>query len=270
MVALRFYLPLYLKLVSARLRSDMQYRVSFSAEIVGTFLIAALDFAMVAILLTRFRAIGGWTLPEVLFLYGTSSVSFAIAELLVGGYEDFEAWVVRGEFDQILLRPLPITFQMLTARFQTRRFGRLAQGIIALAVACSLLTLHWGPVEVAFFATMLTSGALLFMAIFIAGAATSFWAPQAHEAVNIFSYGGQFMTSYPMSIYQEWLVSLFTFVIPMAFINYYPSLYLLGKPDPFGLPAFMPFLAPLVAVLAFRVALAFWLVGVRRYQSTGT
>ena len=54
------------------------------------------------------------------------------------------------------------------------------------------------------------------------------------------------MTSYPMHIYQEWLVSLFTFIIPMAFINYYPALYLLDKPDPFGLPPFMPFLSPIV------------------------
>jgi ABC-2 type transport system permease protein len=104
----------------------------------------------------------------------------------------------------------------------------------------------------------------------VVGATTSFWAPQAHEAVNIFSYGGQFMTSYPMHIYQEWMLSVFTFLIPMAFINYYPSLYLLGKPDPLGLPSFMPFLSPLVAIVAFRLAIAFWRKGVGRYQSTGT
>ena len=48
--------------------------------------------------------------------------------------------------------------------------------------------------------------------------------------------------------------SVFTFVIPMAFINYYPALYLLGKPDPTGMPAWLPFIAPLVALLVFAVA----------------
>jgi ABC-2 type transport system permease protein len=56
----------------------------------------------------------------------------------------------------------------------------------------------------------------------------------------------------------------------MAFINYYPSLYLLDKPDPFGLPAWVPFLAPLVALISLRLALAAWQVGVRHYQSTGS
>jgi ABC-2 type transport system permease protein len=44
----------------------------------------------------------------------------------------------------------------------------------------------------------------------------------------------------------------------------------LGKPDPFGLPAWLPFLAPVVAVIAFAAAIMFWRVGVRRYQSTGS
>lgn len=264
------YLGLYFRLVSSRVRSQMQYRVSFVAETTGTLLVTALDFAMVVILLTRFRAIGGWTLGEVAFLYGASAVSFALAEILIGGFEDFESWVVRGEFDQLLLRPLPITFQMLTAHFATRRVGRLVQGLFALGVALALLKPAWSAGQWAFFPVMLAGGMLLFMAVFVIGATTSFWAPQAHEAVNIFSYGGQFMTSYPMHIYQQWLITLFTFLIPMAFINYYPSLYLLGKPDPLGLPAFMPFLSPVVAVIAFRLAIALWRRGVGHYQSAGT
>jgi ABC-2 type transport system permease protein len=264
------YVQLYFRLVFSRIRSQMQYRVSFTAELLGNGLITALDFAMVAILLTRFRAIGGWTLAEVAFLYGASAVSFSLAELLVGGFDDFESWVVRGEFDQLLLRPLPITFQMITARFQTRRFGRLTQGLVALVLSLLLLEPSWDAGQLAFFPVMLLGGMVLFTAIFVVGATTSFWAPQAHEAINIFSYGGQFMTSYPMHIYQEWMLSLFTFVIPMAFINYYPSLYLLGKPDPLGLPSFMPLLSPLVAIVALWLAITFWRRGVMHYQGTGT
>ena len=162
----RGYASLYFRLVSSRIRSQMQYRVSFVAETIGTLLITALDFAMVVILLTRFRAIGGWTLAEVAFLYGTSAVSFALAELLIGGFEDFEAWVVQGEFDQLLLRPLPITFQMITSRFPTRRFGRLAQGLVALVISLVLLKPGWNTAQILFFPVMIVGGMLLFMAIF--------------------------------------------------------------------------------------------------------
>lgn len=84
------YLSLYRHLVAAQLRSAMQYRASFLAELVGNLLVTGLDFALVAILLLRFNAIGGWTMAEVLFLYGTSAVSFSLAELAVGAFDNFE------------------------------------------------------------------------------------------------------------------------------------------------------------------------------------
>lgn len=267
---MRHTLALYFRLLGAQLRSEMQYRASFVAELLGNLFITGLDFALVAILLLRFNVIGGWRLPEVIFLYGTSAVSFSLAELFVGAFDNFETWVVRGEFDRVLLRPLPVMFQMLTGAFASRRIGRLAQGLIALGWAFVLLHPVWDAGRWLFFAVMLAGGALFFMAIFILGATLSFWSPQMHEVANIFTYGGQFMTSYPMHIYEAWLRSLFTFVIPMAFINYYPALFLLGKPDPFGLPDWLPFLAPVIATVVFQGATVVWRVGVRHYQSTGS
>ncbi len=267
---MRYYLSLYFRLIGAQVRSEMQYRTSFIADLLGNLLVTGLDFAMVVILLNRFSTIGGWALAEVAFLYGTSAVSFSLAELCAGLFDDFDNLVVRGEFDRLLIRPLPTAFQMFSGAFQLRRFGRLLQGAAALGVAFWQLQPHWDAGRWLFFGLMLGGGTLFFTAIFILGATSAFWSPQSNEVANIFTYGGQFMTSYPMHIYQAWLRSIFTFVIPMAFVNYYPALYLLGKADPFGLPAWTPFLSPLIALLVFRLSLAAWQMGVRRYQSTGS
>lgn len=261
---------LYLRLLGARIRSEMLYRASLLAETFGAMLISVLDFIAIVFLLIRFDAIGGWQLAEVAFLYGASSVSFSLAELAAGGFDIFDRMVVHGEFDRLLLRPLGLVFQMLTEAVALRRLGRLAQGLAALIFALVSLRPAWGLGDQLFFAVMLLGGALLFMAIMIVGAAACFWSPQTSEVTNIFSYGGLFMTSYPLSIYEQWMRSIFTFVIPLAFVNYYPALHLLGKPDPFGLPGWMPFLAPVAALTAFAGALAAWRLGVRRYQSTGS
>ncbi len=263
-------LRLYLRLASARLRSDMQYRFSFSAQILGNFLITILDFLAIVILLNRFLRIGTWNLADVALLYATSAISFSLAELLMGDFDDFDRLVIRGEFDRVLLRPLGAALQVAAGGFQIRRLGRLLQGLLALAVALALLRPAWGPERWAFLGITIAGGAAIFAAVLIAGAATAFWTPQTGEVVNIFTYGGQFMISYPMSIYEEWLRIFFTCLVPLAFVNYYPTLYLLGKPDPLGLPAWLRFAAPLVAGLALAAALAFWRRGVRQYQSTGS
>jgi ABC-2 type transport system permease protein len=267
---MRAMLRLYFRLIGAQIRSEMQYRASLVAETVGAFAITALDFVAIVILLGRFQEIDGWTLPEVAFLYGVSTISFSIAELNAGGYDYFEQMVVRGDFDRLLVRPLGTVFQMLTEAWPLRRFGRLAQGVIAFGFAMTLLRPEWDAFHWVFLAVTICGGALLFFAIFVIGATACFWTPQTSELTNVFSYGGQFMTSYPMSIYERWMRAFFTFVIPMAFINYYPSLYLLDKPDPFGLPAWMPFLSPFVAVIVLLSALAIWRFGVSHYQSTGS
>ena len=88
--------------------------------------------------------------------------------------------------------------------------------------------------------------------------------------MNIFTYGGAEMMSYPMNIYPDWMRKFFTYILPAIFINYYPALFILDKPDPLGMAGFAAFLSPLVSFSVFGFSLAFWKFGLRHYQSTGT
>ncbi len=78
------------------------------------------------------------------------------------------------------------------------------------------------------------------------------------------------MVSYPMTIYQGWFKHFFIFVVPLAFVTYFPALYFLGKPDALGLPAVFQFLPPPAAAAFLALARAVWSFGVRHYQSTGS
>jgi ABC-2 type transport system permease protein len=107
-------------------------------------------------------------------------------------------------------------------------------------------------------------------ALFIVGATITFWTVQSVEAINILTYGGVEMMSYPVQIYPPWMRFFFMYIIPFVFLNYSPALYFFDKPDPLHLPPFAPFLAPLVAVILFALALRFWEFGMDHYQSTGS
>lgn len=88
--------------------------------------------------------------------------------------------------------------------------------------------------------------------------------------MNIFTYGGSEMVSYPMHIYPRWLRQIFTFFIPATLINYFPALYFLDRQAPFFVPTIAPFLAPLAGISMMGAALLFWHYGVKQYQSTGS
>jgi ABC-2 type transport system permease protein len=59
------------------------------------------------------------------------------------------------------------------------------------------------------------------------------------------------------------------FLIPIAFVSYVPSLYILGKDDALDLPRALQFASPVVAVIACVAGGLMWRFAVRRYRSVG-
>ena len=74
---------LYVRLVGAQLRSQMQYKVSFLLALVGSFLACVTEFGVVLVLFNRIQLLAGWALAEVALLYGLSGTCFAVAELFL-------------------------------------------------------------------------------------------------------------------------------------------------------------------------------------------
>lgn len=262
-------LALYFVLIGARLRSQMQYKFSFIADFLATFIGMGLEFAGTLVLFTHMPALGGWTLPEVALLYGTAELSFALANMIAEGFDGLSNVIRLGEFDRFLLRPRGVFFQVLASEFALRRLGRIAQAVLVLGAGLWLLQADWGLERWFFLGWTVLGGMLFFIGLFVIGATFAFWTIEGLEAINIFTHGGVTMASYPLNIFAEWLRNFFVFVLPLAFVNFYPVLFLLRKPDPFGLPTFMPFLAFPLCSLVLLIGMAFWRIGVRHYQSTG-
>lgn len=264
-------LKLYLLLIGSRVRSQMQYRASFALELLGFTLVTGLEFATIAILVGRAGSVGGWSLAETALLYGLTSLALSLAEMAGRGFDaPFERMIQQGGFDGILARPLSPFFQVLTAEFQLRRLGRTAQALLVLAYALPRVAITWTPDRLLLVPVTVASGVAIYLALMVAGATITFWTIKTPEVLNIFTFGGMQTASYPLSIYHEWLRSFFLFLVPVGFSNYPAALYLLGRVDPWGLPAWLAWCAPLVAAVFCTLALRFWAYGVGKYASTGS
>ena len=269
---MRHTLGAYRRLLGAQVRSQLQYRTSFVLDLLATMLITLTEFGAIALVFERFGDIQGWTLSEVAFLYGLVELSFGLMDTVFAGFDParFGQEVRKGTFDRLLLRPLPVTWQVLGSDVTLRRLGRVALGIGIFTLALNLNPLVWSVGKLLYLPLVILGMVLFFGGLFIIGSTMTFWTVESFEAMNILTYGGSYLISYPMSIYQEWLRRFFTFVVPAIFLNYYPALYFLDKPDPFGFPTFASFAAPLAGGAVFVVALLFWRFGLRHYKSTGS
>lgn len=252
------------------IRSTMTYRTSFFLSTFGNAAITLLDFVAIAIMFSHVDVLGGFTLPEVALLYGSCSASLGLADLLLGNTDRIGSRIRDGSLDTMLVRPVPVLAQVAADRFALRRLGRIAQGLGLLAWAVSALDLDWTVGKVLLVPVMITAGAAIFGAVMVAGAAFQFLAGDAAEVQNSFTYGGCTMLQYPPTVFGKDLLRGVTFIVPLAFVNWLPALYLLGRPDPLGLPQWVAFVSPLVAFAVFLPASLAWRAGVRSYRSTGS
>jgi ABC-2 type transport system permease protein len=263
-------LAVYRSLVAASMRSQLAYPTSFALQCAAQALVQLQDMVIILVLFSRIGEMGGFTRHEVLLIYSLAGISFGLADMLVGSLDQVGQLVRTGTLDALLLRPLPALTQICVSGFALRRLGKIGTALAVLGYVLATSDIFWTPMRVAVLLITPLTGLILLGAIWVAASATTFWLIEGSELPNAVTYGSGMFTSYPVSVFSGWLLRLMAFVVPGAFVAYYPALAILGKPDPLDLHPVLQYCAPLVAVLAAGVAALVWRAGVRHYIGTGS
>ena len=256
---------LYFKYFSIHLKSQMQYKTSFFLTLLGQFLTSFSAFLVIYFMFVRFNSVEGFTFSEVLLCFGVVILSYSLAECFIRGFDLFTSIISNGEFDRIMVRPRSEIFQVLAAKIEFTRLGRLLQAFIVFAYAIPASGVVWTGDKVLTLVLMIVSGFVLFAGLFILYAAICFFTTEGLEVLNIFTDGAREFGKYPISIYGDGVLKFCTYVIPVALFQYYPFLYLIGQSDNWW---FM--ILPLAAWLFLIPCLILWKIGVRHYKSTGS
>jgi ABC-2 type transport system permease protein len=259
-------LLLYFRYVGISIRGQMQFRASFIMLTLGHLLGTGIEFLGIWAMFDRFGSVRGWSLAEVATFYGMVNIAFALAEGIGRGFDVFPNMVKSGDFDRLLLRPRSTALQVAAQELQLMRIGRLLQGIVVLAWAMAALHVAWSPAKIALLVAAILGGACLFYGLFVWQATLSFWTIETLEIMNTVTYGGTEAGQYPLTIYRPWFRRFFTFVVPLACMNYLPASIILGR----GEATAWQWLSPLIGVVFLIIALQIWNFGVRHYCSTGS
>lgn len=260
----------YLALLRGQARSQAAYRTSFAIDLFSNVFATVLDVLTVLVIFRVTRTLGGFGLREAMVMVGLSSCAFAAADLAVGNVERIKLYVRTGLLDAVLVRPLGTLPQLLLMDLPLRKASRVVFGSIVLAVALGGADIDWTAPRIALAIVAPLAGVVYFGAIFVMTASIAFWWVETGEIGNAFTYGGRDITAYPITVYGGWFRRLFAYGLGFGFVSYYPALALLGRADPLGLPAWVGYASPAVALLAAAAAAAVWRVGIRHYRSTGS
>ena len=258
-------MKLYMRYLSIHIRSQMQYKLSFLLLTLGQFMVSFTALLGLWFMMSRFHTVEGFALPEVLIGFSVVLTAFSIAETVARAFDLFPRLIANGEFDRMLMRPRGLIFQVLAAKMELSRVGRLVQAAVMLAYAIPASGIAWTPDKILTLVLMIACGAVVFSCLFLIYAAISFFTLEGLEFMNVLTDGGREFGRYPFAIYGKEVLRFLTYVVPMALFQYYPLLYLIGRET----NKFYMFL-PLFSLLFVFPAYGLWRLGLRNYKSTGS
>ena len=256
---------LYVKSLSMHLKSMLEYKASFIIAFLSQIIVFFSYYFIILALFDKFDNIKGFTLYEVLLCFSIIQFGYAFCETFARGIDKFDRLIITGDFDRLLLRPKNIIVQVLSSDADFIKISRLIQALIVMVIALVNLHVTITPLKVITLILMIISAVVIFFGIFLLAASYCFITIQGLEVRNVFTDGGKHMAQYPIGVFKKGFVLFFTFVIPYAFVNYYPLLYFIGKSNN-ALYAFSPLIVFIYLIPCF---LAFKL-GMKKYQSVGS
>ena len=251
------------------LLTALEYRVNFLLWFAFTFVYHAAALAALWIVLREFPEMNGWDFPQMAFLYSLWMLAHAVNNTFFLTVGDIPEHVREGEMDRFLVRPLNALFQVLTTPQQVFPDELvLAFGVFAMATAISLPVIDvW---FVLFVPLVVIGGALIDFSINLIVATCAFWFVKVDGLRWIVFQLQQEFTRYPISIYTRGVRLLLTFLLPYAFMNYFPATFFLKKSDDaLHLAPQVGLLSPAVGLVCFVIAYAFWRFGLDHYEGVG-
>jgi ABC-2 type transport system permease protein len=262
---LRFYLRIYRKVLVQDLKSKMSYRSDFIISLIGMLFTNISGFITFWILFQNFPSINGWGYYEMLFLYGFSLVSITPVQCLFDNNWNLRMLVRDGDFIKYCFRPVNLFFYFQSEIFDIKGLGQLAFGAGTIVYAWYRLALPVTVGAVLKLLVFLTSASLVMIALQNAAAATCFWIQNSFFVLD-FAFKLKDYSKYPISIFDPVFRFIFTFILPIAFIAYYPSMVIL-RPD--EIPV-LSYLSPLVGIVLFYLSYRLWMYGAMKYDGMGS
>ena len=262
---IRFYMHIYKKILIQDLKSKMSYRADFIISTFGMIMTNVVGFISFYILFRNFPSINGWDYFEMLFLYGFSLIALTPLQCLFDNNWNLRFAVRTGDFIKYCFRPINVFFYFISEVFDIKGLGQLAFGIAVLVSAWIHIGIPVTVITIVQLIILLITASLFMIAIMNAAAATCFWI-QNSGYVMVIMFRFKDYAKYPASIFHGIFKILFTFIIPIAFIAYYPGLVIL-RPDKIPL---LSVLSPFIGIFFFWLSYKFWMLGARRYNGTGS
>ncbi|NGQ97369.1 ABC transporter permease [Brevibacillus sp. SYP-B805] len=246
-------------------KTKLSYRANFLSELIGNLVFEFINMIFILVVFRHVATMKDWTRDEIIFIYGFFQVPYALFAMFFNFWDFNERYIIRGEMDRILTRPVNNLAQVCLESVAPDRIFSLLTGLLIMGYAAFQLKLSFAWYDLPVFLILVISSALIYAGVYTAIAAISFFSDSrtgiAPMIWNIQNYG-----RYPVNVYNKAIQILLTWILPFAFVGVYPAAYFLRRETWY----FYTMLTPVMGIVFFCIGLTVWKMGVRKYSGAGS
>ena len=265
MAKIKRYFRLYRVLIKQFFKTLVQSKVDFLMGLFGFFFTQVLGIAFLYLIFDKIPNLNGWTLRQLIFIYGFAQIPRGIDHLFTDNIW-LVAWrmVVNGDFDRYMLRPMNVFFQIICEKLQPDAVGELLIGTILIIMSLSKGIVIVDGMHIVMFIVSVIAGAVIYTSIKLLFASLSFWIKRSGPFLQV-AYEMADFAKYPVEIYSKPIQFILTFVIPFAFVAYFPASYFLIQKSALTTVGIECLIAVILSILAYSI----FKIGISKYESAG-
>lgn len=252
------------------IKAWFQYRTDALLRSLTVFLREATGIIVIYFTLLKFDSLHGWDMYEMFFLFSLLFLTYGIMIIFFTGLRDFGGTVRSGNFDRYMLRPRGLLFQIIFANADWfAALGHGGLGIVLFLLSAQKVGIVWNAWHVTYYILAVIGGVLIQGAIFLFLATLNIYLLETNSLKELFYWNMRKFAGYPVSLFQKPIQILMIYVVPFAFVNYFPSQYLLRKEDMQQYLEIFLYLTPVIGIAMYLGAYVFWRYSIRFYKSSG-
>ncbi len=216
-------------------------------------------------LLSNIKELGGWNFSQLAMFSAITLFGESLGGLFFG-FRDLPSKIIMGNLDKYLSRPINTLFAVLFESVSIVYFiQQLLVSLILIIIVAINSKISIKVSNIIMSIIVMFIGVLIYNFIYGIITFMAFWFGKI-EVFRGLILGLTESKQYPLNIFPIKMRMILTYIVPIAFVSYYPTVILLDKIS----VNFMFFLKLLVfCFITFILFIKIWRLGIKRYESNG-
>lgn len=202
--------------IRCNIMKEMTNRVTFLTNVCFMMLNDASILIQWMILFHLKGDVGGYTMREILLLWGVVAGSYGLSHILFNRAFSLAAVIISGKLDSFLVQPKNVLLGVLTSDTNSSSIGDFLYGFVIVCIS------GMGPGRVLLFLLFSVTGAVILTAFAVLLGSLSFWLVRVEQlGDHMLNIMISFLT-WPEGIFQGIVRFLLYFMIPVGMVSYLP------------------------------------------------